>query len=96
MATSKISKSANGYLYNVITSGSLYDFATSASEGLTCFRYNNSVTDTPSEYGHGILVKYGQNLRFMIFDMVQIKVYTAFKKTQSWSAWKEFSIGGGT
>lgn len=79
--------------YNVLTSGSLKTWAVNTSEGFTCFRYNNSVTDTPCEYGHGYIVHYGQNIRIVVFNMTGDQQYTAYSSNSgsSWSSWQELA-----
>ena len=73
----------------VIAEGSIHTFVENADQGLTCFRYNNNVTDTPCLYGHGYVVKYGQNYRLVVFDMISNQSYTSYSNNSgsSWSSW---------
>ena len=80
--------------YNVLTSGSLKTWAVSTSEGFTCFRYNDSVTDTPCSYGHGYVVHYGQNIRIVVFNMTDIAEFSAYSNNtgSSWSNWEMLAL----
>lgn len=87
--SAKQGKVLNDHIVMVLTSGNLKTFASSAGEGFTCFRYNNNVTNTPCDYGHGYLIKYGQNCRFEVYDMITINIFTAYSRDNgnTWSDW---------
>lgn len=68
-------------------------FAQGVRDGFTCFRYNNTVTNTPTQYGHGYIIKYGVNIRIVVFAMQLDETYTSYSYDSgtSWTNWDSYA-----
>lgn len=78
---------------NALQSGDLLEFAKSCNRGMTIFRTNNNVINTPAEYCEGYIISADNNVSIMAHDMTSLNIYANQKSNKGdFVGWKKISL----
>lgn len=68
---------------NTITNADLFVYAKSCAEGITVFRTNDTVTNSPATYTEGYIIKIDNNITIACFDMATTGMFLTQKQASS-------------
>lgn len=68
---------------NTITNADLFVYAKSCAEGITVFRTNNTVTNSPVGYTEGYIIKMDNNITIACFNMSTTEMFLTQKQASS-------------
>ena len=68
---------------NTITDADLFVYAKSCAEGITVFRANNTVTNSPANYIEGYIINMDNNITIACFNMTTTEMFLAQKQASS-------------
>ena len=68
---------------NTITNADLFVYAKSCAEGITVFRTNDTVTNSPATYTEGYIIKMDNNITIACFDMATTGMFLTQKQASS-------------
>lgn len=68
---------------NAIANADLFVYAKSCAEGITVFRTNNTVTNSPADYVEGYIIKMDNNITIACFNMNTTEMFLAQKQASS-------------
>lgn len=68
---------------NTITNADLFVYAKSCAEGITVFRTNDTVTNSPTTYTEGYIIKIDNNITIACFDMATTGMFLTQKQASS-------------
>lgn len=68
---------------NTITNADLFVYAKSCAEGITVFRTNDTVTNSPVTYTEGYIIKMDNNITIACFDMSTTGMFLTQKQASS-------------
>lgn len=76
---------------NTITDADLFVYAKSCAEGITVFRTNDTVTNSPANYTEGYIVKADNNITIVCFNMATVEMFLTQKQatSENFLQWKK-------
>ena len=79
---------------NAITNADLFVYAKSCAEGITVFRTNTTVTNSPADYTEGYVIKMDNNITIVCFNMNTTEMFLIQKQASSenFLPWKKASL----
>lgn len=76
---------------NTITNADLFVYAKSCAEGITVFRTNDTVTNSPADYTEGYVIKMDNNITIACFNMATTEMFLTQKQgsSENFLPWKK-------